>query len=811
MDQLKRVRSRVPASTGLRTAVIGTALTIFTLILSHTGILNQGEGYATDLRMRIAQNFSPPPSDEIVHVDIDVIALREIGRWPWQRERLAMAVTALKDAGAHTIALDIVLEEPQETRLERRLDGTIIEVDDDALLRRALREAGNVVLGVQETREQRTTTGAAFDLTDDVAKTGFVNVYRSGATDRGQRTVRRVPAVTATERQQFGVAAAMHFLGVQASDVRAAPDALQLGDRSKPLVNGSIIVPWRPQAPPEDAEDAAADMWLHSHAHLSMYHPVAIELHQKQLAAIVGVITEGAPLDRSPTQEQIDLALETRTLMLRDVYEGRPIDAILEDVERQSLAAVDVNEQLRLKEERDYLVALRALPEALAGVEEINEKRAWLREQVEGKLVFVGWTASGTMADFYPTALGLRTPGVTVHAAIANGILTDHWIGAVPPFIDTMTIVLAGLLATLLSTLLSPGRGWLGVLLLVGAYAAFNTFILFDAMDTLAALAAPLLAATMSWAGCTTYRAVAERAEKAMVRRQFRARVSGQLVDYIAEHPETIAFEGDERELTVIFTDFAGFTSLSERMGGRETVALLNQYMRGITDVLLDSGAYVNKFLGDGIMAFWGAPAPDPRHAEHACVSVLDGYNVLHVLNERRAELGDQSPLGMRAGISTGHVIVGDCGAPPKLNDYTVIGNAVNLAARLESANKLLGTQVLVTKRTMELIDTEKREAMLWRPIGQLRVVGQDEPATAFELLGRKGEEIDTPETARWIDDSAVAVRTFQDGDYATSMELWQKLLLQERGHAGALMYVQRCAELLQSGATDPVLPLRSK
>ncbi|MEO1129851.1 MAG: adenylate/guanylate cyclase domain-containing protein, partial [Planctomycetota bacterium] len=300
-------------------------------------------------------------------------------------------------------------------------------------------------------------------------------------------------------------------------------------------------------------------------------------------------------------------------------------------------------------------------------------------------------------------------------------------------------------------------------------------------------------------------------ADKAMVRRQFRARESGQQVDYITDHPETIAYEGDERELTVIFTDFAGFTSLSERMGGRETVALLNQYMRGITDVLLDSGAYVNKFLGDGIMAFWGAPAPDPHHAEHACVSVLDGYNVLHVLNDRRAELGDQSPLGMRAGISTGHVIVGDCGAPPKLNDYTVIGNAVNLAARLESANKLLGTQVLVTKRTMELISTEKREAMLWRPIGQLRVVGQDEPATAFELLGRKGENIDTPETTRWIDDSALAVRTFQDGDYATSMELWQKLLLQERGHAGALMYVQRCAELLQSGATDPVLPLRSK
>ncbi|MEO1130611.1 MAG: CHASE2 domain-containing protein, partial [Planctomycetota bacterium] len=159
MEQLKRVRSRVPASTGLRTAVIGTALTIFTLVLSHTGILNQGEGYATDLRMRVAQNFSPPPSDEIVHVDIDVIALREIGRWPWKRERLAMAVTALKDAGARTIALDIVLEEPQPTRLERSLDGSVIEIDDDALLRRALRDAGNVVLGVQETREQRTTTG----------------------------------------------------------------------------------------------------------------------------------------------------------------------------------------------------------------------------------------------------------------------------------------------------------------------------------------------------------------------------------------------------------------------------------------------------------------------------------------------------------------------------------------------------------------------------------------------------------------------------------------------------------------------------
>lgn len=188
----------------------------------------------------------------------------------------------------------------------------------------------------------------------------------------------------------------------------------------------------------------------------------------------------------------------------------------------------------------------------------------------------------------------------------------------------------------------------------------------------------------------------------------------------------------------------------------------------------------------------------------------MDCFDALDMLNAA-PEFEKLPKLGMRAGISTGKVIVGDCGAPPRLNDYTVIGDAVNLAARLESANKMLGTRALVTQRTIDLMDEAAQSRILWRPLGKLRVVGQQQLTPVYELVARRDDPSVTDEVRDWIKRTREALELFEAGKIEASMEIWQDLVLFERGSAGALLYTERCAELLESKREDFFLPLRSK
>lgn len=775
------------------------------------------EGFLLDERMRHGHWFSPPVSDDIVHVDIDDSALEEVGEWPWKREKVAMVIDALRKAGAKTVVLDVLFLGPQDRRFERNERGEFYIVEDDRILGEAIERMGGVFVGTNvrgaEARdvELAEARGESLEVGDRVVERPIAPVFETaagtGVVNPGEssgyiRNVKIAETVGGERLLQLGLVGVAHFLGLGADDIEVTEDRCVVGGREFALTDGRAIVPWRPRVRSKSDEDK---LWFTMHGHVSIKGLVKLEMTRRQLREVVGGLTAGAPLERDVTFEDIAAAEET-VAFLMEGYEGRGVDEVIADLE----GAYEREPTAEGLDELNLLEKVRALGVLKGEFEKIARIEAEQREILEGRLVFVGWTATGSIADFYPTAMGIKTPGVCVHAAVANGILTGHWVARVPRWMDILVTLLAGLSATLVASVLAPSRGWIAALVLTAAYAALNVWIVFDRMDTVLALAGPVVAAVGSWATCTTIRAIQERREKAMVRRQFRARVSAQLVDFLAERPDQLNMEGEERELTIAFTDFVGFTSISEQLEGRQTVAILNRYLRAMTDVLLDHSAYVNKFLGDGIMCFWGAPAIDPKHASKACLSVLDCVNTLEMLNEA-PEYEGLPKLGMRVGISTGNVIVGDCGAPPRLNDYTVIGDAVNLAARLESANKLLGTQALVTQRTIDLMDEEDRELILWRPIGKIRVVGQTKPVEIKELVSRRDDPELTDEIREWVKQTERAVELFEAGELAASLEIWQELVLFDRGSAGALAYVERCSELMESERKDFFLPLRSK
>jgi adenylate cyclase len=274
--------------------------------------------------------------------------------------------------------------------------------------------------------------------------------------------------------------------------------------------------------------------------------------------------------------------------------------------------------------------------------------------------------------------------------------------------------------------MLSPWRALAATALLAGGYFLFNSFWLFDKHNLIVGVAGPLAAALLVWAGGTLARFILEAGLRAQVTRSFSMRVDPQLVSYVLEHDPRV--HGQVKELTVVFTDLAGFTSLSEQLK-EETVPLLNEYMGLMVPVIRRHKGYLNKFLGDGIMYFFGAPYDNPNHAFDAVISVLQMQEVMVDFNKSLTERGLPN-MAVRAGISAGNMVVGDAGAEDT-HDYTVLGDAVNLGARLEPANKVFGSQFLTNARAKELCG----DRILFRPIGRIQVMGKKEGVMTYEPL----------------------------------------------------------------------------
>ena len=351
-----------------------------------------------------------------------------------------------------------------------------------------------------------------------------------------------------------------------------------------------------------------------------------------------------------------------------------------------------------------------------------------LSQQIKGKSVLIGWTAHGIAADFVPTSLHFKCPGVVIHGAVFNAIVTGEMWTTAPPQVGLVLTLGVGVLVTLVTALVSPLRATIVSALIGGGYLVINGIVLFDGYNIMVNVAGPLVAMGIGWSGCTLSRFIIERRERRRVENRFRSYVDPVLVDWVVEHPEQSMLEGQLRELTVVFTDLAGFTSLSERLRER-TVPILNEYMELMVPIIRQHNGYVNKFLGDGIMFFYGAPRGNQYHAIDAVKTALKMQEAMVGFNGHLA--GQDLPsVKMRVGISSGNMVVGDAGSADA-SDYTVLGDAVNLGSRLESANKATGTSILLNARVAMLIE----DVFLLRPIGRLQVVGKTQGIMTFEPL----------------------------------------------------------------------------
>jgi adenylate cyclase len=277
--------------------------------------------------------------------------------------------------------------------------------------------------------------------------------------------------------------------------------------------------------------------------------------------------------------------------------------------------------------------------------------------------------------------------------------------------------------------------GWgiaAAVWLSVAAVAAARIAVAMDP-PMLLPVAGPMLAIVVAFAGVSGYRQLTEASSRRWITRVFQQYTSPEHVAEILRRPEILRLGGERREITVLFSDLAGFTPLSERLAPEALVAVLNRYLSAMTEVLLTEKATVDKYEGDGILAFFGAPVAAPDHALRAVRAALAMQAAMPRINEELAREGllpQGARLAMRIGCSTGPAIVGNFGSEQRF-DYTAMGDTVNLGGRLEEANRWLGTRILVPEATRAACG----DAILFRRLGLARIRGKAQPVPLYEPL----------------------------------------------------------------------------
>lgn len=393
----------------------------------------------------------------------------------------------------------------------------------------------------------------------------------------------------------------------------------------------------------------------------------------------------------------------------------------------------------------DKLIALRNMLDEIkasnrAIAQQVRGDKTRLRGYVAEKICLVGSTSTGA-ADFVPTPLGPRTPGVVVHSNILNTVLAGDFLRAASAWANWAAILVCGLLISALAAWRPALQAGLLAVLAAAGFIVVNVWIVFAVLDIWLALVGPVAAMAASFLLVATYRQLTEERAKRRIRGMFAHALSETLVTRIEEDPSILQLGGQQRSLTCMFSDIAGFTPLSERLGPEGTVRLLNRYFDHITETVQNRrGGYLNKFLGDGIFAFFGAPVFQEDHARRALHAAVDCQNDVRQFNEELSrEMGDTVRLAVRIGMTTGEAMVGNCGSTERM-DYTAIGDCVNLAARLEAANKFFGTSILVTDATLK---QGGEDGLLARPLGRVLVTGQREPAAVWNLLCRDEEAAD--------------------------------------------------------------------
>ncbi|MCK4340551.1 MAG: CHASE2 domain-containing protein [Phycisphaerae bacterium] len=625
---------------------------------------------------------------------------------------------------------------------------------------------------------------------------------------------------------QLALAVAFDELDLHADDIECEPGRLILHrrDGSEPLViqideKGRALVPWVPR--PEwsrqfgDHIPIVAVWQVHDRRQSIGHNNRNVQMLLEELFSRKQLLAHQQYGDDLKQRLKLDGQLrearylgdeETVTDNQRWIAEYDELLAEGQAGLRADLAREIEHAATQPAEQRDaasqaYLDKLRLIQGALATNDEyraeIESTLTRLRKRVSGKIGLIGYTATA-LADMTPIPTHWRAPGVMAHANLLNGLLSGRMVYWAPPWLNILPAVLLGMLVTAISVRWGPRTAALATLLLVGFIVLAGGLVFYvwtfwiavtPAVGTLAA----------SYVAVLAYRYLFLERERRQLATSLGQYTSATLARKMAEDPE-LCKRAETREVTAVFTDLAGFTTISERIGAERTQNVLNVSLGRFSDVMLRYEGMINKFIGDGIFAFWNPVIyPQPDHAVRACETAVELMTALRELRDEQRQAGGDEVFGelvMRIGVATGSAVVGPCGSEQKY-DYTCIGDSVNVAARLESANKFYGTRILISGATYE----QTGERFAARSLGGVQVKGKTQGVPIYELLGRTGEVAD--EVLHYAERFGQAVAGFQRRDWTKTLEAFQACLEQRPDDLAARQYADAIRQYMSQPPGD--------
>jgi len=638
-----------------------------------------------DIYQQIKPRVPPKPEDRLVAiVDIDERSLQEIGQYPWSRNVYAQMLVNLHNLGVASTAFDIVFAEPDRMNPQGVVD-SLLGIDP------ATRES---ILKLKSNDE---TFGSIISQANVIlGQAGYWDQLPNKAGKPFKKSV-------AVRKLSKGAPEPTEFLHEIPTLIRNLP-VLEKGTKGVGLFS---------------------------------LNP-----------SLDGIIRE-VPLVSNHGGDLYP------TLAIEAIRVGFQVSTLLAEVNATGIKAIGVAPKSRVKpkglkiatDERGVVRPYFAKHDTSLYVSAADVLAGRVdKSRLAGKIVFVGTSAVG-LFDIRSTPLDPLIPGVEIHAQmIENAIAMDREMGAVVaadlflkrPYInkaiEILFVALGGILMIILVPMLGATRALVVFVVLSGSAGAMSWYmfseqrVLLDA--TFATLSTFLLYSTLTYMNFTR-----EEAAKKQTRDAFSKYLSPDMVNVVAENPDQLKLGGEKRDMTLLFCDVRGFTTISEQFDAEGLTKLINKLLTPLTNVILDRKGTVDKYMGDCIMAFWNAPLDDPDHAKHGCLSALAMFEEIGPLNDRleieaKEEGRKHIPIKVGAGLNSGECVVGNMGSDQRF-DYSVLGDTVNLASRLEGQSKTYGVRIVIGEPTQVQVPT-----LATIELDLIKVKGKTQAVRIFSLLG---------------------------------------------------------------------------
>jgi adenylate cyclase len=730
--------------------------------------------YSTlDTRFRYRPAHYTLPDSRIVVVAVDQRSQEVFGKWPFSRKYFGQMLDALHDDGAKVAAFDITFDKPDQTaapvqalwnklekdkqaghapdaKLAEQVAELAKEFDSDAQFAAALRRFGPVVLGnfFLEPQEVRGIDGSVLDKYAEMVQWYSLN---------------RVALNPASGKADFA--------------------ALLNNYQAENTFYTATVANIPALAPPENDEKTAIGFFNISSD--------ADGVLRRSLMVL--------PFGRSNNPDDIDLygSLEVQTLRL---YFGLKTEQVTVNYGPAGIANLQLGNKLIVRP--DYLGRMMINYRGPRGTYPYYSLADVVQHKFtpgtfKDKIVLVGASATGIGDLRTPPYGGIDYPGLEVHANVIDNILNNGFLVRGPHqiLLDLALILVFGLPVGIALALLSPRWIWFGLGLLIPFTGLVYGAFLHGWWLNFALPAGTLTANVML---VSLYRALVEEKEKRKVRNAFGHYLSPEVIRRLLLNPKLV--EPRKTEITVMFSDIRGFTTISEKLDAQDLALFLNAYLYDMTRIVFDTHGTLDKYIGDAVMAFWGAPYEDGKHPVQACAAALEMMKRVGELQKQWAAEGKPA-LDIGIGLNSGAASVGNMGSSLRYG-YTALGDTVNLSSRLEGLNKEYGTHIIVNESTYEAV---KNAEFLFRELDLIRVKGKLQPVTIYELFARvsdlQGDEA--------LADAQARMRKFENARKLYRARKWseaqrefQAILEKWPKDGPSLVYLKRCEEYL---AEEPV------